>query len=79
MSTSAFEIVTLKNGHAVPRAILCVLWALEDREVTIELDADGFIVLTPAIAVAEHERDIIRQHRADVVRLLRDAAEAPSA
>ena len=67
-------LVVLRPGVSVTQEALQVLWALEDRGLTVQLDGQELLVgpqhqLTPA------DRLAIRKHKDELLSLLRVCAE----
>jgi hypothetical protein len=68
---TASETVVLRGGLSVSLPALQLLWALEDRRLTIRLDDDGGLLVGPRTRLTNADRAAIRQHRDELVALVR--------
>ena len=66
---SSPEIVVLKQGVSVTRDALALLWSLEDRGLTVELD-DGDLLIGPRGKLTGADRQQIRDHKPELIRLV---------
>ena len=66
---SSPEIVVLKQGFSVTRDALALLWSLEDRGLTVELD-DGDLLVGPRRKLTGADRQQIRDHKPELIRLV---------
>jgi hypothetical protein len=67
MSTS--DVVHLRDGPAVPRAALDILWSLENRGFTIKRAGD-VLVVGPRAQLTDDDRAAIAEHRLSLLRLV---------
>ena len=70
-TSTASEAVVLLGGLSVPLAALQVLWAFEDRGLTIRLDHDGGLLVGPRQQLTVTDRHVIRQRRAELIALVK--------
>lgn len=68
-TASSSELVVLRNGPAVPVALLRRLWALEDRGCRFTLEDDA-VRIRPASAVTPEDLAYLRAHRQAVRELV---------
>jgi hypothetical protein len=71
LPTSAPETIVLKGGTVISLPALRVLWDLEARGLDIRLGTDGRILVGPNALLDDTDRDLIRQHKAELIRLVR--------
>jgi hypothetical protein len=69
-TTTAPDTVVLKGGTVVSLPALRVLWDLEARGLDIKLASDGRILVGPNRELTDTDRDLIRQHKAELIRLV---------
>ena len=62
----------------VPDPALRLLWALEDRGVTIRIE-DGLLLMQPMSKIPESDRQLIRRYKFHLLHLVRECLkeEAP--
>jgi hypothetical protein len=70
MSTSDPVLVVLKSGLSVPVDALTLLWRLEDRGLSLRPDGDALVV-SPREHLTDDDRAAIRQHRDELLALVR--------
>lgn len=61
--------IVLRNGHAVPVDALRLLWALENRGLSIQLD-HGDLLVGPRNSLNDADRAAIRAHKAELIALI---------
>ena len=62
--------VVLPGGRSVPLAAVHVLWAFEDRGLTIRLARDGGLLVGPRDRLTATDRKLIRMHKNQLIRLV---------
>jgi len=65
------ETVVLRGGLSVALPALQVLWSLEDRQFEVGLTDDGVLLVSPKSRLTEGDDRAIRQHRDELVALVR--------
>ena len=65
---SESEIVVLRDGHSATVDALKLLWALEDRGLTIALEDEDLLV-GPRTDLTPSDRESIREHKAELLHL----------
>ena len=63
LTNSETELVSLRGGLAVPLAALQLLWALEDRGMTVTLNGRGVLLVGPRRELTAEDREQIREHK----------------
>ncbi len=76
LPVSEYQIVTLRDGLAVPVAALRILWGLEARDFGVSLADDGVLLVSPASKLTAGDRQAISQHR-DALRTLVRYCDGP--
>jgi hypothetical protein len=67
---SGSDLVTLRDGQAVPLPVLRRLWSLEERGVTFRLESEGFVEVGPSRLLDDDDRTFLRQHKLILVSIL---------
>ncbi len=70
LSTASDSIVILRGGLTVSLPALRVLWDLENRGLTIRLDADGGLLVGPRDRLTPADRELIHRHRDQLIALV---------
>ncbi len=68
---SGCDLVTLRDGRAVPTPVLRRLWTLEERGVRFRLEGDGDILVGPRRLLEDTDLAFIRAHKALVISILK--------
>ena len=63
LTSSPNSLVSLKGGLAVSRAGLQLLWALEDRGMTVTLNGRGGLLVGPRRKLTDDDREQIAEHK----------------
>ena len=71
--TASEELVVLTPGVSVTREALALLWSLEDRGLTIEIDDEDLLV-GPSEELSASDRDAVRAHKGEIMSLVRMCA-----
>ena len=70
-SVSEGPVVTLRGGLCVPTGALALLWALEERGITVRLDADGeHLWVVPGDKLTAADRFAIGAYKEHLVALI---------
>jgi hypothetical protein len=71
-STTTADLVMLRGGLTVPLPAVQLAWRLEGRGCYLRLAADGVgLLVGPRAYLTDDDRAAIRQHRAELLALIR--------